>query len=107
MPDPLAWAHQVLLAALECSVGVRTPQQLTRWMTIDVHERVARRHKVAQRRGRRPVDRPQVRRVRVTEPSDGVVEASALVLLDGRLRAVALRLNGVDGRWLMTELVIG
>ena len=60
---------------------------------------------VAGRRRRAPGahdDRAVVRRVRVCEPADGIVEACAVVVSHGRVRALALRLEGLDGRWLVT-----
>jgi hypothetical protein len=35
----------------------------------------------------------------LTEPVDGVVEACAVVDRGGRYQAIALRLEGLDGRW--------
>ncbi|MDF8262900.1 Rv3235 family protein [Luteipulveratus flavus] len=106
LPEPAVWVHRLLHATLESVTGVRQPHQLSRWMIPAVHATVVRRHRVAQRRGA-AVQHTQVRRVRVDEPVDGVVEAAAVVVLDGRVRAVAMRLNGVDGRWLLTEMTIG
>jgi hypothetical protein len=48
-----------------------------------------------------------VRSVRVCLPADGVAEASAVVVSRGRVLAVALRLEGLDGRWRMTALEVG
>lgn len=107
LPDPQAWVAGILSVVLECIVGARPAHQLVRWMTPEAHEPVARKHQVAVRRGVGPLHRPHVRRVRVSEPADGVAEASAVVWHESRIRAVALRLNGVDGRWLITELQIG
>jgi hypothetical protein len=45
--------------------------------------------------------------VRVTEPADGVAEVSALVRRGLRVTAVALRLEGMDGRWQCTALELG
>ena len=58
-------------------------------------------------RGRPPPEGRRVRRVRVCEPADGIVEACAVVVSHGRVRALALRLEGLDGRWLVTALTIG
>ncbi|MFC6714722.1 Rv3235 family protein [Branchiibius cervicis] len=41
------------------------------------------------------------------EPADGVAEVCLVVQHEGRVRAVAARLSGVDGRWLVTALQIG
>ncbi|MEA9980187.1 Rv3235 family protein, partial [Pseudomonas sp. RTS4] len=38
-------------------------------------------------------------RVTITEPRDGVVEAVVIVHSKVRVRAVALRLEGLDNRW--------
>ena len=53
--------------------------------------------------GRRAV----VRSVRVCEPADGVAEASAVVVDGGRVRAVAFRMVGLDGRWRVEALQVG
>lgn len=107
LPDPDAWARQLLHALLECLSGGRSPYQLQRWMSGEVYERVTRRHRVSVRRGAAPMPRPQVRRLRSCSPADGVSEISAVVWHESRVRAVALRLNGADGRWMVTELEIG
>lgn len=107
LPDPQRWAQHLLGAVLESVAGTRSPQQLGHWLSTPLLELVTRRHKLRMHRGRQVSDRPHVRRVRVHEPTDGVAEVAALVWLEGRFRAVALRLNGVDGRWLATSLQIG
>ena len=43
----------------------------------------------------------------VADHADGVAEVSAVVHDRGRVRAIAMRLSGVDGRWLVTVLQIG
>lgn len=106
LPEPGRWTTQLLAILLECAHGARSPKQLRRWMTPECQQLVAQRHVTALRRGG-ALHPARIRRVRVCEPTDGVAEISAVVLLDGRPRAIALRLNGADGRWLATELIIG
>jgi hypothetical protein len=48
-----------------------------------------------------------VRSMRLCRPADGVVEASAVVVDRGRVRAVALRLEEFGGRWRVCALEIG
>jgi hypothetical protein len=48
-----------------------------------------------------------VKSVRVCEPVDGVAEVAAVISQGGRCRAVAARLEGVDGRWRCVHLQIG
>jgi hypothetical protein len=40
----------------------------------------------------------------VDEPADGVAEVCAVVSHGERFRAIALRLEGIDGRWRCTVL---
>ena len=45
--------------------------------------------------------------VRVCEPADGVAEISAVFRRGQRVRALAFRIQGVDGRWRVTALQTG
>jgi hypothetical protein len=45
--------------------------------------------------------------VRVCEPADGVAEVSAVFRRADRVRAIAFRIQGVDGRWRITALQLG
>jgi hypothetical protein len=106
LPDPVAWARRMAQAVVEVLSGVRPAAQLVRWTTLEVYAGLQRRCAPASSRpepGRRAV----VRTVRVCQPADGVAEASAVVVARGRVQAVALRLEGLDGRWRMTALELG
>ncbi len=113
LPDPRRWAGQFVQAAVEIAAGQRSASQLLRWTSLEVHTNLARQAHLAARRARLEtaregrVTRAVVRSVRTCSPSDGVVEASAVVSDRGRVRAVALRLEGLDGRWRVTALDIG
>jgi hypothetical protein len=48
-----------------------------------------------------------IRSVRVCEPADGVAELSAVVQVGTRYRAVAARLEGLNGRWRCVRLQLG
>ncbi|MCA0335689.1 MAG: Rv3235 family protein [Actinobacteria bacterium] len=123
LPDAREWAHRLGLAIAEIVVGLRPPTQVVRWTTPEVYAVLARRALVVTRRAATPAlaaqpgrpgvpsarSRPRilVRRVHVCLPADGVAEA-AVVLQDGpRVRAMALRLGGYDGRWRVEALQIG
>ena len=87
--------------------GVRPAPQLLRWTTPEVYAVVARRAAVSARRGMPPARRTVVRSLRICEPADGVAEASAVVVDGGRVRALAMRLVGLDGRWRVEALQVG
>lgn len=110
LPDPTAACTALVQAVIEVLGGIRPVAQLTRWLASDVHAAISRRAALAARMRRTStptVRQAVVRGVRICEPADGVVEASAVVLDQGRVRAVALRLEGMDRRWRVTALEVG
>jgi hypothetical protein len=112
LPDARGWAGRLALAVVEVLGGTRPLSQLRRWTSDDVYAALRR----SSHRGQLPggaaaaspapprLPRTRVRAVRVCEPRDGVAEASVVVSDGRRARAIALRLEGVDGRWQCTEL---
>lgn len=106
LPEPEAWVRHMARALVEVMSGARPAPQVIRWTTPEVYSRVARRNAVSSRRTL--VARPAiVLRVRICHPADGVVEACAVVVDDGRVRALAMRLTGVDRRWVVNALQVG
>jgi hypothetical protein len=47
-----------------------------------------------------------IRKIKVTEPLDGISESTVTVRYEDRLRVVAIRFEGLDGRWLCTALTL-
>ena len=110
LPDPLPWAARLAQAVVEVLSGDRPCAQLLRWTTEGVHAELRRRAGRAARAGataRLGAARPGVRSVRLCEPADGVAEVCAVIAGPDRCRALALRLEGADGRWLCTALQVG
>lgn len=105
LPSARAWAARVVQAIVEVLGGVRPVGQLVRWTTTEVYDEIA--GLVVP--GPRPCAPPRavVRSVHVAEPADGVAEVCALVRRGARSTAVALRLEGRDGRWQCTALELG
>ncbi|MDQ6648571.1 MAG: Rv3235 family protein [Actinomycetota bacterium] len=111
LPPPGPWAGRLVQALLEVLAGARPVPQLLRWTShqvyADLDAAVTRR---AERSSGRPAGRPgaaTVQSVHLSEPDEGVAEVCAVVRRGGRTRAVALRLEGVDGRWQCTALTVG
>jgi hypothetical protein len=108
LPDPEPFVARLAQAVVEVVSGQRPAPQLIRHASPNVYSVIARQAMVAGRRRAPGPRRPAaVRRVRVCEPADGIVEACAVVVSHGRVRALAIRLEGLDGRWLVTALTIG
>lgn len=111
LPDPEQWSGQIAQAIVEVMSGLRPAPQVVRWTTPPVYAVIARRGALAARRraSRSGVltQRAVVRSVHVCEPADGVAECSVVVSEGQRVRAMALRLTGQDGRWRVEALQIG
>ena len=100
LPDPAPLVPRLAQTVIEVVSGQRPAPQLIRHTAPSVYSVLARQAMVAGRRRAPGAQRPPVvRRVRLCEPADGVVEACAVVVAHGRVRALAMRLEGLDGRW--------
>lgn len=122
LPDPRQWAAHIAQALVEVMHGARPATQVLRWTSAEVYAAVSRRGALAARRearmrgderraladaGHRTTRRTQVVRVVVCEPREDVAEASVVIVDGGRVRALAVRLVGQDGRWIVDALQVG
>ena len=103
LPDPRRWIARLAQSALECLHGRRSLQQLIRWTDEPVYRALARR--TVEQEGA-PAERPRIRSLRVCRVTGTVAEASVVVQLGAAVRAVAVRLEADDGRWLCTAFDI-
>ncbi|MDH4352902.1 MAG: Rv3235 family protein [Actinomycetota bacterium] len=107
LPDPRGWAARLGQALVETCTAGRPVSQLARWTNEPVYAELAARYAPWARQDvahRRVAVRERVRSVHVCEPADGVVEACLVVAGGERPHALALRLEGWDGRWLCTAV---
>lgn len=124
LPDPQAWSRRYVQALVEVLAGERPVAQLMRWTTDGLYAQLQRRvhaaadaarpsgppsphqanNRVSNRTGR---NRTLVKSVHVCEPTDGVAEVAIHVRDGARSRAVAMRLEGWDGRWRCMALRVG
>lgn len=103
LPDPRMWAHHLARLLIESLDGRRPTAQLARHVEPEILSRISRHYRSAQRRGR-AAGPTGIRRVRVCQPCDGVAEVAVVARISGRPVPIALRLNGLDGRWRVTVL---
>lgn len=111
LPDPEPLLRNLTVGVLEVFAGVRDVEQLARWLSEEAFRKLVSRANLAARaRSARgvPVTRPvhTILSVRHSSPADGVVEGVLVVTGPARTRAVAMRLEGTDGRWRATSLAI-
>jgi hypothetical protein len=104
LPPARPVAHALVQGLLEVLAGVRPVSQLQRSTTPALFEQLERVvHSRPRPAGSRPVT-GAVRSLHVQQRPDGVAEVCATVRRGPRMAAIALRLEGVGGRWCCTEL---
>lgn len=107
LPPAGPFARALVQRLLEALAGVRPIRQLRGDTTPELYavlERAAARRALTPGPALRP-DGRAVRSVHTQARPEGVVEVCATVVRAGRAGALALRLEGLDGRWQCTELI--
>lgn len=105
--DPTPLACTVTLTAIEVVHGGEGLDTLLRWITPEVREVLARQHSLARRAGRRGGVDARVVRARACRVSRTATEVAAVARIGVHAHAVAIRLEDLAGRWVITVLDIG
>lgn len=105
------WTHRFSQAAVEIVGGDRPVSQLLRWTTPDVYADLRRRAQLVARAGghqpglaRVQSVRPRVLSVHTCFVTNDIVECGVHVRHGERSRAIAVRFERVDQRWICTAL---
>lgn len=107
LPDPKVATARIAQILIDVMVGQRPVSQLNSVTSAGVRADVLRAVAALPPSTHTARVRMQVVSVRVTSPGPTIVEASAVIRGTQRSRAMALRLEGLDGRWLCTALRVG
>lgn len=107
LPDPKVATARIAQILIDVMVGQRPVSQLNSVTSAAVRADVLRAVAALPPGAHGTRSRLQVVSVRVTTPGPTTVEASAVIRGTQRSRAMALRLEGLDGRWLCTALRVG
>lgn len=102
LPEPRRWTAMIAQALVEILAGRRPPAQVVRWVEPEIYDRI--RRSVARRPTGQPGTPVRVRRVHVSTDIEGTVDAVAVVDDGTRCRAMALRLEALERRWVCTAL---
>lgn len=105
LPSSRPVARALVQGLLEVHAGVRPLAQLRRWTTTELYARLELAVSDQSRAGGWRPTGSTVRSLHVQEQPEGVAEVCATVRRGSRAAAVALRLEGLDGRWCCTDLV--
>ena len=97
LPELHQWTMRFAVGVLEIWAGRRQPAQLNSWCHRVIYRELVRKSGSEKEVGR-------IRSIHQSEPLDGICESTITVRFGNRLRAMAIRFEGVDGRWLCTAL---
>lgn len=109
LPGPSPLLENLTRCVIEILAGARDLEQISRWVTDDVYRHLLKRV-VLSARARQAKGQTSARpaftigSVSLFEPRDGVIESVIIVHGRARVRAVAIRLEGLDSRWRATAI---
>lgn len=111
LPDPVESLKALATGVVEVIAGTRQVDQLARWLTDDVYQRLQYRARRAEaQRVEQGVKAHYqnliVGGLRTSSPRDGVIESVVLLSSKSRTRAVTIRLEGINSRWRATSVSV-
>lgn len=111
LPDPAESLKALATGVIEVISGTRQVDQLARWLSDDVYQRLQLRARKAQaQRVEQGVSAHyqnlSVGGLRTSSPRDGVIESVVLLNSKTRTRAVTIRLEGINSRWRATSVSV-
>ena len=98
LPEIPTWVKRYVIAVIEIWAGKRPAMQLARWSHRKVFHQLISPSKIG--------IGARIRKIYISEPIAGVIEGTATLQIGERVRSLSLRFEGVDKRWLCTEMII-
>lgn len=105
--DPTPLVCTVAKESLEIALGGDGINHLARWITPALRTTLLRQQSLSHRAAYTVKGQIAVARVRLCRVSATAVEAAVVVTEGDRAHALAMRLEAISGRWLVTALDIG
>ena len=99
LPEISSWALKYGVSALEIWAGKRPAAQLARWTHRNIYGKLITDTGSLKEIGR-------IRKLHISEPLDGIAESVLTVRYGDRLRSLIMRFEGIDQKWLCTELFL-
>ena len=97
LPDLYSWSKSFIIVVIEIWSGRRSVMQLTK----NCHRSVM--NKIIEQRKTLNIE-CQISKIYVSQPIEGVMEVAVTLKFKNRVRSLILRFEGVDKKWICTEL---
>ena len=98
LPEAESWVRRYAIGIVEIWSAKRPAMQLARWSHRKVFKQLISPSPIS--------EGARIRKIYLNQPIEGVIEATITLLMKERVRSLALRFEGVDKRWLCTELIL-
>jgi hypothetical protein len=111
LPDPVESLKVLATGVVEVIAGTRQVDQLARWLSDEVYQRLQFRARRAEAQRveqgvKAHYQNLRVGGLRTCSPRDGVIESVVLLSTKSRTRAVTIRLEGINSRWRATSVSV-
>jgi hypothetical protein len=100
LPDVNTWSKSFVIGLIEIWAGKRPAMQIARSCHRNVHAKLQYYGKSL------ASDLPKIRKIYLTQPIEGVIESTVTLRIKDRVRSLILRFEGVDKRWICTEIFL-
>jgi hypothetical protein len=97
LPDLHSWSKSFIIILTEVWSGRRSVMQLAKNCHRSVLNKIIEQQKILN------ID-CQIRRIYISQPIEGVLEVTVTLKIKNRVRSLILRFEGVDKKWICTEL---
>jgi hypothetical protein len=99
LPNLERWTLTYVVSVLEVMAGRRSPAQVARSTHRFTYNTLLKRVGTVS-------EVPKIKRIHRNQPIEGVIEVTVTLSFKDRVRAMVARFEGVDRKWLCTELEI-
>ena len=97
LPNIERWTLMYIVSALEILAGRRSPQQVARSTHRFTYNTILQKVGTL-------TELPKIKKIHRHQPIEGVIEVTVTLTFKDRVRALVARFEGVDRKWLCTEL---
>ena len=97
LPDINEWSESFIITIIEIWSGRRGVMQLANNCHRSVINKLIKQ-------GKELDNSCRIRKIYLNQPIEGVIEATVTLRIEERVRSLILRFEGVDKRWVCTEL---
>ena len=99
LPDLETWITRYAISAIEIIGSRRSPTQLARWSHRHVYSKMLSMLGTFE-------SLPKIRKIYISQPLEGIAETTITLRIGERVKSLVLRFEGVDMRWLCTEMTL-